>query len=73
LGIGKKYDSASAFEIRLQNQIFTNIVQAATRFGERQVNFAGSSPESFPLREMGHDVVLRKKAVRIAHWPFGAA
>jgi hypothetical protein len=30
----------------------------AARFVERQANFVGAEAESFPLREIGHDVSL---------------
>jgi hypothetical protein len=32
--------------------------KAAAGFGRREVDFAGTSAESFPLREMRHDVSL---------------
>jgi hypothetical protein len=36
------------------------------RFRKREVDFAGARVESFPLREMGHDVSLRTFATPTA-------
>jgi len=51
--------AARRFESGRRFRTLPLCAKAGARFGEREVDFAGTNVESFSLREIGHDVSLR--------------
>jgi hypothetical protein len=64
--VTRNVTTAQRFESPYRFKTLSLCPQAAIRFCEREVDFPGGCAESFPLREIRHDVFLRTFAAPTA-------
>jgi hypothetical protein len=64
--VTRNVTTVQRFESSYRFKTLSLCSQAANRFRKREVDFAGGWAESFPLREIRHDVFLRTFAAPMA-------